>query len=150
MLRGTTSNHEGGFYCLSCFHLYRTENKFKNHYNVCKNHDYCYVEMPEEDNKILKYNHWEKSMKHLFVIYADLECLLKKMSTFHNNPEKSSTTKEYEHMSSGYSLFTQCSFDATKNKVDCYRGKDCMERFCKNLKEHSTKIIKYEEKKWYH
>ena len=34
--------------------------------------------MPEEDNKILKYNHGEKSMKALFVICADLECLLEK------------------------------------------------------------------------
>ena len=27
------------------------------HKKVCENHDYCYVEMPEKDNKILKYNH---------------------------------------------------------------------------------------------
>ena len=36
--------------------------------------------MLEEDNKILKYNHGEKSMRAPFVIYADLECLLEKMS----------------------------------------------------------------------
>ena len=34
--------------------------------------------MLEEDNKILKYNHGEKSMRAPFVIYADLECLLEK------------------------------------------------------------------------
>ena len=51
--------------------------------------------MPEEDDKILKYNHGEKSMSAPFVIYADLECLLEKMSTCHNSPEKSSTTKIY-------------------------------------------------------
>ena len=37
--------------------------------------------MPEEDNEILKYKHGEKSMKAPFVIYADLESLLEKMST---------------------------------------------------------------------
>ena len=37
------------------------------HKNVCENYDYCYVEMPEEDNKILKYNHGEKSMKKHFL-----------------------------------------------------------------------------------
>ena len=42
--------------------------------------------MPEEDNKILKYNHGEISMKVPFVIYADLESLLEKMSTCNNNP----------------------------------------------------------------
>ena len=58
-----------------------------------ENHDYCYVEMPKEDNKTLKYNHGEKSVRTPFVIYADLECLPEKINTCHNNPEKSSTTK---------------------------------------------------------
>ena len=46
------------------------------------------------------------------------------MSTCHNNSEKLSTTKINEHTVSGYSLFTQCSFDRTKNELDYYRGKD--------------------------
>ena len=70
--------------------------------------------MTKKDNKILKCNHGEKSMKHPFIIYSDLECLLEKISTSHNNLEKSSTTKKYELKPSGYSMFTQCSFDATK------------------------------------
>ena len=37
--------------------------------------------MPKEDNKILKYNHLEKSMKVPFIIYADLEPLLEKINT---------------------------------------------------------------------
>ena len=51
------------------------------------------------------------------------------------------------HKPYGYSLNTHCSFDATKNKLDYYRGKDCMERFLKKLKEHALKIINYEKKK---
>ena len=42
----------------------------------CNDHDSCYVEMPSEGNKILKYNHGEKSLKAPFMIYADLEYLL--------------------------------------------------------------------------
>ena len=34
--------------------------------------------MPEEDNKMSKYNHGEKSMKVPFIVYADLESLLEK------------------------------------------------------------------------
>ena len=75
LLRGITGNNNGDFYCLNCFCPYTTENKLKKHKNVCENHDYCYVEMPEEDNKILKYNQGEKSMKFPFTIYADLESL---------------------------------------------------------------------------
>ena len=43
--------------------------------------------MPEEDNKILRYNQGEKSMKLPFIICADLESLLEKMNTCNNNPE---------------------------------------------------------------
>ena len=64
------------------------------------------------------------------------------MSTCHNNPEKSST-KINKHTPSGCSLFTHCSFDTRKNKLDYYRGKNCMKNFCLNLKEHATKIINY-------
>ena len=49
--------------------------------------------MPKEDDKILKYNHGEKSMMSPFVIYYDQECLLEKINTCHNDPGKSSTTK---------------------------------------------------------
>ena len=44
--------------------------------------------MPKEDNKILKYSHGEKSMKIPFIICVDLESLLDKMSTCHNNRKK--------------------------------------------------------------
>ena len=63
------------------------------------------------------------------------------MSTCQNNPNESSTTEINKHTSSGYSLFTHCSFDKTKNKLDSYRDKDCMKTFCKDLRTHATKII---------
>ena len=44
--------------------------------------------MPEEDHKILKYSHSERSMRAPFLNYADLESLLEKMSTCHDDPRK--------------------------------------------------------------
>ena len=80
LLKGITSTHEEDFYCLNCFHPYRTKSKLESHKKICENHDYCHVEMPTKDNNIIKYNHGEKSMKVPFIIYADLECLLEKVS----------------------------------------------------------------------
>ena len=102
--------------------------------------------MPEKDNKIFKYNYGEKSMKVPFIVYPDLESLFKKMNTCHNNPEKSSTTKINKHTPSGYLLFTHCSFDTTKNKLDYNRGKNCMKIVYLDLREHATKIINYKKK----
>ena len=147
LFRGITGNNNGDFYCLNCFQSCITENKLKKQKKVCEDHDYYEVEMPENDNKILKYNNGEKPMKVPFIIYADLESLLEKMNTCHNNnPEKSSTTKISKYTPSGYSLFTHSSFDTTKNKLDYYRGKNCMKNFCLDLREHATKIINYEKK----
>ena len=92
LLRGITSTHKKDFYCLNCFHSYRTRNKLESHKKIWENHDYCNVEMPTKNNNIIKYNQGEKSIKLSFVVYADLECLLEKMSSCQNNPNESSTT----------------------------------------------------------
>ena len=103
--------------------------------------------MTTKNNNIIKYNQGEKSIKLPFVVYADLECLLEKMSTCQNNPNESSTTEINKHIPPGYSLFTHFSFDRAKNKLNHYRGKDCIKKLCKDLREHATKIINYEKKK---
>ena len=120
--------------------------KLKKHEIICNDHDFCHLKMPDEDNKILKYVSGEKSLKVPFIIYADLECLLQKINTCQNNPDKSYTEKKATHRPSGYSLVTCCSFDKSKNERKYYRGEDCMKMFCKDLKEQAMKIINYEKK----
>ena len=98
--------------------------------------------MPTKNNNIIKYNHGENSVKLPFAIYADLECLLEKMST-----NESSTAKTNKQTPYGYSIFTHCSFNESKNKLNYYSGKDCLKKFSKYLREHASKIINYEKKK---
>ena len=88
LLRGVASNNNGDFYCLNCFCSYRTKNKLDLHKKVCENRDYCQVEMPNKDNNTIEFNQKDYG-KAPFVIYADLECLLEKISTCYNNPEES-------------------------------------------------------------
>ena len=146
LFRGIRSKNNGDFYCLNCFPSFRTENALKNYENTCRNHNYCYTEMPNKDCNILKCNHGQKSMKIPSGTYVDFECLLEKMSTCSNDPEKSSTTKIIKDTSSGFSIFTYRSLDTTKNKLDHYRGKDCMNVLCKILKEHAERIMHWKKK----
>ena len=77
LFRGITwTTNNGHFYCLNCFHSYRKLNKLKKHERVCNNRGCCPIDMPKEHEKI-KYLPGEKSLKAPFIIYADLECLLK-------------------------------------------------------------------------
>ena len=53
-----------------------------------------YVKCWKKINNILKHDHGEKYMKHLFLFMLTLSLYLKKkIDTCHNNQEKSSTTK---------------------------------------------------------
>ena len=144
--RGIISKHNGDFYCLNCFSFSRSENALKNHENVCRDHNYCHIQMPNEENNILMYNLGEKSMKIPFIIYGDFESILEETSTCSNDPKKSSTTKISKHTPSGFSLFTYCSFNKTKTKLDYYRDKDCMKVFCKILKEYVERIMYWKKK----
>ena len=147
LLQGNSSNHRGDFYCLNCFNSYTTKNKLKEHEEICNNHNSCCIEMPEWVIKILKHNPGEKSLKAPFAIYLDLECILKKLQSIQNNPEKSYTEKKARHEPSGWSMLTRCSFDKRENEINYYRGKDCIEKLCKKLKESTMEIINHEKKR---
>lgn len=105
-LRGITSKNKGKFYCLNFLYSSRTENKLKKHENACK----------YKNKNILKHNHREKSRKVLFIIHADFHYSQEKIDICHSDPEKSSRTKTNKYTPFVFSLFTYCSFDATKNK----------------------------------
>ena len=130
LFRGITSTNNEDFYCLNCFHSYRTLNKLKKHERVCNNHDYCRIDMHEEHEKI-KYVPGQKSLKAPFIIFADLECLIKKTQYCQNNPKNFYPEKKAKHKLSGYAWCSICSFDDTKNKCYFYRGKIVLKSFVK-------------------
>ena len=67
----------------------------------------------------------------------------KKVQPFQNNPKNSYTEKKVRQKSSGYTWSSICLFDDAKNRRFFYRGKVCIEKFCKDL---GTEIINFEEK----
>ena len=145
LLGGITSENNGDFYCLNCFHYFRTKNKFGSHKKICENKGFCDVIMPFEDTKELKLNQHLKCNKMSYIIYADLESLIK--NGCGNNAEKSSTAKIHKHIPCGCSISKIWEFDGIEKKHNIYRGEDCMKTFGESLREHSVKIINSEKKK---
>ena len=82
-----------------------------------------------------------------YIIYADIESLIRKPDGHENNPGNCSTTKIGEHIPCRHSMSTICGFDHTEDKHALYRGKDCIKKFCKSLKEHAKSITYFEKKK---
>ena len=50
-------------------------------------------------------------------------------------------TKVSEHILSGFSMSIISSFKSIENKIDVYRGKYFINKFCKSLREHAVNII---------
>ena len=92
--------------------------------------------MPKEHEQI-KYLSGEKSLKAPFITYVDLECLLKKIQYCQNHPENSYIEKKAKHKPSGYAW---CQYARLM-----IQETDCIEKFCKDLKELRMEIINSEE-----
>ena len=121
LLRGITSKHHADFYCLDCLHSFATENKRESHEKLCGNKNFCNFVMPFQDTKILEFHQYHKSDKALFIIYADLECILEKIDGCKNNLETSSTTKLSKNIPSTFSMYTISSFRSIENN-NIYKG----------------------------
>ena len=80
------------------------------------------IVMPSEKDKILEFKQYVKSDKMPYIIYADIESLIRKVERCANNQENTSTTKIGEHIPFGYSMSTIWGFD---------------QNFCDSLREHA-------------
>ena len=108
---------------------------------------FCGIVIPSEKDKILEFHQYTKSYKMPYIIYADIESLIKKIDGCPNNPESSLTTKIGEHVPCGYSISTIWGFYHIEEKHTLYRGKDCMEKFCTSFREHAKNTIDFENRK---
>ena len=71
--------------------------------------------MPSEKDNMFKLNEYMKSDKIPYIIYADIESLIKKVDGCANNLENSSTIKIGEHIPSIYLRLTIWAFDDIEN-----------------------------------
>ena len=72
-----------------------------------------------------------------YIIYDDIDSLIKTIDEYANNPGNSSTTKIVEHIFCGDSMSTILGFDNIKNKGILYLGEDCTKKFCNSLRKHA-------------
>ena len=122
LLRGISLSNNADFYCLNCFHSYRTLNKLKKHEITCNNDAYCSVDMPKEHKKNKIFT-WKKVIKSSVHNLCGFKMPTKKCDLVKTIP-KSLTEKKVKHKPSGYAWCSICSFDEKKNRRYFYRGKD--------------------------
>ena len=60
LLQRTLSNHKKDLDCLNCIKSSASNNKLKDHEEICNNYDSYRIGMSKQVEKILKYNPGEK------------------------------------------------------------------------------------------
>ena len=87
LVKWIASKHVGGF-CLNWLDPFTTKNNIVSHKKLCENKNLSGLVMPFDGNKMLEFNQYQKSDKTSFIIYANLESLIKKVDENKNNPRK--------------------------------------------------------------
>ena len=82
----------------------------------------------------------------LYIVYADIESLIKKIDNCKNNQEKSSTTKIGKHNPYGYSMLTIGRLIIQKTRI-VYIAEKTTKKVCESSREHAKNIIDIEKKK---
>ena len=108
LLSWITSKQHGDSYCLNCLHSCTATKKIESHKKYVKIKIFNF-KMSSEETKILKFTEYQKFDKLSFIIYVDLQSLIKKIEKFKYNFEKTVTTKVREHTSLYFSMSVSSS-----------------------------------------
>ena len=132
--------------CLNCFSGYDTKQALNNHKEYCYNNECVKVVMPEKGT-CLRFKNFLHSEKFPFVVYADMESLIKNMDNCDPNPNKSYTKKYQKHEPISFTYYIKCFDDSVSEPIlRTYTGKDAMDVFISWLEEHVKAIANIEPK----
>lgn len=142
LIGSQTNKHKNKlFHCRYCQHGFKRQDLLDTHVNRgCLSVEGQSVELPAKGS-FTKFQNEHRRIKCPYVVYGDFECLTEKIeNNLQQNTDISYTTKYQNHTPTGFQLTV---VDSKKNIVDnlLYRGKDCMDVFCKKICEIEKDIM---------
>ncbi|XP_078367166.1 uncharacterized protein LOC144651146 [Oculina patagonica] len=145
LLFDQTKNATKKHFCMLCLTGFTRADLLENHEKYCNgmNGRPTRIEMPEEGKNTLSFQNHHKQMRAPYVIYADFEALVRKISGCEIGPEskqKSYTEKTEQHEACGFA-YTVVRSDGRNKRPVVYRGENAVEVFLNCLQEEE-KIIR--------
>ena len=147
LVSSQANKHKGKVYvCERCINPFTTENALKEHEKHCTNEDCVHLKMPAPGSTI-SFKHFENGQRVPFMVYADLESLLKPISGCKPNPEISSTTKYQKHEPISFSYYIKY-FDDNVCDLEprTYTGKDAIKEFIEGLEKDIKRVCNIRKK----
>ena len=134
------SKHNGRVYtCRRCLNPFPEEESLKAHMKYCNTNECILTKMPEKGSTTKFKNHW-KSEKVPFIIYADMESILKPIEKCDSDPEKKYTQKYQKHEPVSFSYYIKYSYNDKTFEPRSYRGVNAMEKFVEMLEEDAKTL----------
>ena len=132
-----TKNKNKKHFCMHCLQCFSSDRVLTDHKDNCiQVNGTQAIKMPDKDNNILKFNNFHKQQAVPFVIYADFEAIIEKISGCKPNNDKSYTEAYQKHTDCGYGYKVVCCYDDKYTKpVQIYRGEKAVYKFMENMLE---------------
>ena len=136
LLSSQVSDHKKKHYfCLRCLNPFWCQESLSRHQEYCSEYEAVKIELPQKGT-MLKYEHYHRSEKVPFIIYADFESYIKPIHSCNPNPKNSYTKKYQKHEPSSYCYFIKCFDDEVyKPKLVSYTGEDAAQKFVEMSEE---------------
>lgn len=128
-------------FCSRCLNGFTDEKKLSEHKTYCENQNTCKITMPIDDKvqNIMKFKNHYKKLQVPFVIYADIETLLKTPTQKFAQTTTTTAYQEHEPYSVGF-YFKSAYENVIKSEYKSKRGKDCIQWFILELKSIAEKV----------
>ena len=128
------------YFCKYCIQYFTSEERLQKHVIDCMVLTKCQaIEIPVEGG-CLKFKSFRETIKILFVIYADLEALLEKLTVLEKSEDN--TEKLQKHVACSYGYKVVCCYDDTLPKpFKMYRGLNSVNKFFSDILEEEKEIL---------
>ena len=134
--------------CLNCLNSFKCKQSLDKHKEYCYNNEFIKTIIPEPGT-YLRFKNFVHSEKVPFIIYADLESIVKRMDNYNSDydPNKSYTKKYQKHEPISFSYYIKCFNESVyESRLRTYTGKDAMDVFIKWLEEDVKAIANIKPK----
>lgn len=140
-LSRTNKHRNQMFFCPYCVHGFSKKISLQEHIKYCSRHGAQRIELPiKEENDVLQFKDYEKTLKTPFVIYADTETIIKKLDTCQPNPNSSSSTPLTKLEVCGFGYKVVCEDERYTKPAAIYRGNDAGRRLIECLLREEEEI----------
>ncbi|KYM94338.1 hypothetical protein ALC62_15040 [Cyphomyrmex costatus] len=125
------------YFCDRCLHYFSSNEKLERHSEDCQKLNTCAIRLPSTDDKWLEFRKYCRKERAPFVVYADLECVLKKTE---DAAAAGSSYAYQRHEAFSIAYYVHCSYDSALSEYRCRRGNDCVSWFASQLEALAHRV----------